>query len=246
MIDYGDRARIGLLVPSGNSVAEPEIQAMLPAGVTALVTRLALTGSSAAELEAMLEALEPAARLLADARPDLIAFHCTAVSTFAPERAGGIRARIEAASGLPACSTADGILAALAALRARRLLLVTPYIEAVHARETAWLAAHGIEVLGGSHLGINTNAEMARLPPAVIAEQVHAAARAAPGAEACFISCTAIRSAGLIAPLEAELGMPVITSNQVIAWHALQRLGLSAAAAGFGRLMGGAGGRLEG
>ena len=130
---------------------------MLPAGVVALVTRLALTGSSEAELEAMLGAFEPAARLLADARPDLIGFHCTAVSTFAPERAGSIRARIEAASGLPACSTADGILAALETLGVRRLVLVTPYIEPVHAREVAWLAAHGIEVTGGSCLGVNTN-----------------------------------------------------------------------------------------
>ena len=166
-IDYGDRARMGLLVPSGNSVAEPEIHAMLPAGVTALVTRLALTGSSAPELEAMLEALEPAARLLADARPGLIGFHCTAVSTFAPDRAGSIRARIEAATGLPACSTADGILAALSRrLRVRRLVLVTPYIEPVHAREVAWLAAHGVEVAGGSCLGVDTNGEMARIPPA--------------------------------------------------------------------------------
>ena len=139
-IDYGDRARIGLLIPSGNSVAEPEIHAMLPPGVVALVTRLALTGSSEAELEAMLEALEPASRLLADARPGLIGFHCTAVSTFAPDRAGSIQARIEAATGLPACSTADGILAALETLGVRRPVLVTPYIEPVHAREAAWLA----------------------------------------------------------------------------------------------------------
>lgn len=236
-IDYGDRGRIGLLVPSGNSIAEPEIHAMLPEGVTALVTRLALTGSSVAELEAMLDALEPAARLLADARPTLLAFHCTAVSTFAPDRAGGIRARIEAAAGLPACSTADGILAALAALRARRVLLVTPYIESVHAREVAWLGTNGIEAIGGSHLGVNTNTDMARIPPADIADQVRAAARAAPGAEACFISCTAIRSAGLVAPLEVELGIPVITSNQVMTWHALRLLGLADAPPGWGRLM---------
>jgi maleate cis-trans isomerase len=236
-IDYGDRARIGLLIPSGNSVAEPEIHAMLPAGVVALVTRLALTGSTEPELEAMLGALEPASRLLADARPGLIGFHCTAVSTFAPERAGSIRARLEAASGLPACSTADGILAALETLGVRRLVLVTPYIAPVHAREVAWLGAHGVEVAGGSCLGVNTNGEMARIPPATIAEQARAAIRAALGAEACFISCTAIRSAGLIAPLEAELGLPVITSNQVMAWHALRRMGISDAVAGYGALM---------
>ena len=164
--DYGDRARLGVITPSGNYVAEPEIHAMLPPGVAALVTRLPLTGSSEAQLRAMIEALEPAARLLADARPGLIGFHCTAVSTFAPDSAASIRLRIEAASGLPAYATADGILAALRVLGARRIVLVTPYIAAVHEREIAFLAAHGITVVGGAHWGLNTNAEMGQVPPA--------------------------------------------------------------------------------
>jgi len=43
-IDYGSRLRAGVLVPSGNSVAEPEIRAILPPEVSMLVTRLALRG----------------------------------------------------------------------------------------------------------------------------------------------------------------------------------------------------------
>jgi maleate cis-trans isomerase len=236
-IDYGDSARIGFLVPSGNQVAEAELHAMLPPGVAALVTRLELRGSSEAELLRMVEALETAARLLADARPALIAFHCTAVSTFAPEMAEGIVRRIADATGLPAVATADAILAALAVLGARRVVLVTPYIAAVHEREVAFLAAKGIEVVGGAMGGLNTNAEMALLPPAAIAAQVREAVRAARGADACFISCTAIRSAGVIASLEEELGLPVLTSNQAMAWHALRRCGIADAVPGFGRLM---------
>ncbi len=236
MIDYGDVARFGVLLPSGNSVAEAELRAMLPPGIGHNVTRLELRGSSEAELLRMVEALEPAARLLADAQVQQVAFHCTAVSTFAPQMAEDIRQRIEAATGLPAFATADAILAALARLQARRLLLLTPYIAAVHQREVDFLAAHGIGVTGGDCLGVNTNAEMARIPPATLAQQARAAAARHAGADAIFISCTAIRSAGLIAPLEAELGLPVITSNQVLVWHALRRLGSTAPVAGFGRL----------
>ncbi len=237
MIDYGTRARIGLMVPSGNAICEAELHAMLPPGVVALITRLELRGSSEAELSKMLDRLEEAAGLLADARPRLIGFHCTAVSTFAPERAGEIPARMTRATGLPAVTTADAILAALEALGAKRILLVTPYIAAVHEREIAFLAAHGCAVVGGDMMGINTNAEMAQIPPEAIAAQARGAARAAPGADACFISCTAIRSAGVIEALETEIGMPVITSNQVMAWHVLRRLGLQDQPKGFGRLM---------
>jgi len=222
-------------VPSGNTVAEPELRAMLPEGVGLFVTRLPLTGSSEPELLAMLETLETGTKLLADAQPDAIAFHCTAVSTFAPRMAGEIRERMSRASTIPAMATADAILAALHALRATRILLVTPYIEPVHQREIDYLTASGFQVTGGGCLGIATNAEMARIPPAAIRDRVLAEAATA-SADVCFISCTAICSAGLIEPLEEALGIPVITSNQVLAWHALRTLGIAGARPGFGRL----------
>jgi maleate isomerase len=234
-IPYGDSARLGLLLPSGNVIAEAELRAMLPDDIGMHVTRLPLRGSSEAELLGMIANLEPAARLLGDARVDAIGFHCTAVSTFAPHLAGEISARITAATGIPAFSTADAILAALRGLNAHRLLLVTPYIEPVHQREIGFLRANGFVVSGGGWMGIDTNAEMGRLTPAAIAEQVRAAA-ACVHAEACFISCTAIRSAGLVEQLEAELGIPVITSNQAMAWYAPHRIGAPAAVTGYGRL----------
>jgi maleate cis-trans isomerase len=233
-VAYGS-VRLGVLVPSGNSVAETELRAMLPDVVTMLTTRLALRGSSEAELLALLTDLDQAALLLGHAEPDAIAFHCTAVSTFAPHLAGEIRARITAATGRPALATADAILAALRVLDARRVLLVTPYIESVHQREIGFLAANGLTVVGGSCLGVDTNTEMARIAPSAIAEQVREAASGVQ-ADACFISCTAIRSAGLIEDLEGALGMPVITSNQVLVWHALRALGVERQVARFGQL----------
>lgn len=233
-ITYGTK-RLGVLLPSGNSVAETELRAMLPGEVTMLTTRLALRGSSESELLAMLTDLDNAASLLGDAEPDLIAFHCTAVSTFAPHLAGEIRDRITVATGRAAIATADAILAALRVLQVRRLLLVTPYITPVHQREFEFLFGCGLSVVGGSCLGVDTNTEMALIAPDAIAVQAREAACGAP-ADACFISCTAIRSAGLIEDLEASLGMPVITSNQVLVWHALRTIEVKASIAGFGRL----------
>ena len=234
MIDYGDRARLGVLLPSGNFVAEAEIRAMLPAGIGHHVTRLALRGSSSEQLLGMLRRLEEASALLADAGVGLIAFHCTAVSTFAPDMAGSIVRRIEAATGIAAFSTADALLAACGAVRARRLLLVTPYLEAVHRREAAFLEAQGLTVAGGAWMGIDTNAEMGRCSP----EEILGFARSHAGAaDACLLSCTAIRSAGIIPALERELGMPVLTSNQAMVWHALRRFGVPAGETGPGALM---------
>jgi maleate isomerase len=233
-MNYGT-SRLGVLVPSGNSVVETELRAMLPEDVAMVTTRLALRGSSEPELLAMLTDLDSAAAMLGHAEPDLIAFHCTAVSTFAPRLAGEIRDRITATTGRRSIATADALLAALRVLRAHRVLLVTPYIEPVHEREIEFLFANGLTVVGGSWLGANSNAEMGRIEPEAFAAQVLAAASGI-SADVCFISCSAIRSAGRIADLEAALGIPVLTSTQVLAWHAVRTLGIERRVPGFGQI----------
>jgi len=233
-IDYGSRLRAGLLVPSGNSVAEPEIRAMLPREVSMLVTRLSLRGSSKAELMHMLDRLEEASKLLADAEVDCIVFHCTAVSTFAPELAGDIRERIQSASGIRCFTTADAILEALKRLNAETVSLLTPYIDDVHAREVTFLEASGFVVKGSANLGVNTNSEMAGLRPDKILDW--AALHVDRSADACLISCTAIKSAAVIAQLESLSGLPVLTSNQSMAWHLLRSSGIATEVENYGRL----------
>ena len=239
VIDYGSRLRAGVLIPSGNSVAEPELRAMLPPEASMLVTRLPLRGSSRAELIRMLDQLEAAAGLLADAAVDVIVFHCTAVSTFAPDMAEGIRERIEKATGKKCFTTADAVLGALSKLGARRVSLLTPYIDEVHQREVEFLEANGFHVEGGANLGIDTNAQMSELEPEAILNW--AQRNISDASDVCFLSCTAIKSAPIIAALERSCGKPVITSNQCMIWHLLRYSDIAGAAAGFGMLFDGAG-----
>ncbi|HEY1720372.1 MAG TPA: hypothetical protein VGG27_03940 [Magnetospirillaceae bacterium] len=234
-IDYGEKFRVGVLLPSGNAVAEPELRAMLPLGTSLHVTRLPLRGSSESELLGMIDGLEAASRLLADAKVDLIAFHCTAVSTFAPHLAPEICARIEAATGIAAMATADAIVSAVKALHAVRVSLLTPYIDAVHRREIEFLNGCGVTVTGSANLGIDSNTEMAKLTPARIVDWVLGQDHS--DAKACLLSCTAIKSAGTIEVLEQKLGLPFITSNQAMVWSLLERKGIAERVAGFGRLM---------
>jgi maleate isomerase len=224
---------LGMLLPSGNLVAEAQVRAMLAPEVTLHTTRLPLTGSSELQLHAMIERLDVAACLLADARVDVIAFNCTAVSTFAPEADAGIADRIRAATGTLAVTTAEALVAALRALDASRIVLVTPYLEAVTLREAAFLEHHGFDVLAHASAGIDSNYDMAQAPAQrwfdFTAAQRHA------DADAYLLSCTAIHSASVIAPLERALDRPVVTSNQALAWYCQRDRGVDLP--GFGRLL---------
>ena len=233
-IDYGERLRLGVMVPSGNVIAEPQIHAMLPAGVVAYITRLELRGSSEAELIKMSRQVESGAKLLADAQVGAVVFHCTAVSTFSAQMGQEIQQRIEQVSGLPAFSTSEAIVAALRGLRAKKIILLTPYLEEVNVRECAFLAHHGFEVIAQLGLGIDTNAEMGKLSEQVWVDQ--ALKLQDPQADAYFISCTAVRSAEAIERIEALLDRPVITSNQAMVWFGLRKYGISDHAPGYGRL----------
>jgi maleate isomerase len=68
--------------------------------------------------------------------------------------------------------------------------------------------------------------EIWKVPYGVTAQLIRDAD--SPDAQAVFASCTNLPTYDLIAPLEAELGKPVLTANQVTLWAALRRAGSAA------------------
>jgi maleate isomerase len=156
-IDYGSSGRIGVIVPSGNVIAEPQLRAMLPRGVQAYVTRLPLVGSSSEELIEMASQAGFAAKLLADAGVECLAFHCTAASTFSIELNDLINRKVQVSENTISFATADAIVEALRFVDAKRVVLLTPYIDPVNEREAAFLTHHGFEVIACEGLQINTN-----------------------------------------------------------------------------------------
>jgi maleate isomerase len=233
-INYGTRARIGVILPSGNLAAEAELMAMMPRGVSVHITRLPLAGSQREQLLGMIEDVESAALLLKDAQPDLIVFHCTAVSTWDAGLDDAIRQRIYDSTGIPATTTAHAIVAALRTLGSQNIVLVSPYVEEINRRETDFLSLRGVRVLAACGLALSTPKEMFHVETREWIERT--VAERDENAEAYFISCTAVRSLGAVAPLEEILERPVITSNQAMAWHALRNVGVTDKSSGFGSL----------
>lgn len=181
---------------------------------------------------------ERAAVELADAGVKAIMFGSTGGSFFAgPSYPQELADRLQTVSGVPCATTSIAVVAALKALGARTVSLVTPYVEMDNEREREMLLANGLDVVNIAGMQIHDGGAIKEVP----LETTHAFARQNfdPTADVLFISCTNLRSAQLIATLEQEFGRPVITSNQAALWHLMQMAGHPVPVKGFGRLLSG-------
>jgi maleate isomerase len=132
-------------------------------------------------------------------------------------------------AGAPAATTTSGALVeSLTLLDARRIAVVTPYIDSVTDRLLGFLGEHGIEVVSSVGLGLLNHIWKVAYTEVVAA--VSAVDR--PDAEAVYISCTNVPTYDIIAPLERMLGKPVLTANQVTMCSALRSMGSQAMGAG--------------
>lgn len=218
--------RIGLIIPSSNRMVEQEMVRHLPPGAVAHLARLRMTGAHRKPIAQLLPRLEDAAATLIDARCEVVAFHCTANST-AEGLAG--EAKLSAAlrqAGAPqVTTTASAIRSALEALRARRIVLLTPYNAHSTAEEAAFLHAAGYDVVCARGFALKDSDEYCATPAQYWRDRALEAAR--PEADAYLISCANISVFPVIETIEQQLGRPVVTSNQAVLWHALRLLGES-------------------
>ena len=232
------RAAIGLLVLATDHSIEHEWRQMLRLdGVGFYEARLLNDTTISPETLRRMEGelTKTAALIRPGERIDVLAYGCTSGSMVIGEET--VFARLRAARPGVACtSPITGALAGLKALGARRIALLTPYVDSINQMMRDYIEARGVVVpVMGTFNNDNDN-EVARIS----AESVEAAVLdlgGQPDVDAVFVSCTSLRVAHLIERLEERLGKPVTASNHAMAWHALRLAGYHECVPGFGRLM---------
>lgn len=221
-----------MIVPSSNRLVEPHLARYLPAGVAGHVTRLRMTGAHRMELAALLPRVAEGAAGLADAGCDPVIFQCTANAMRAGLAAEREIARaIKQATRRKAATTASATLAALKALGATRIVLVSPYERATHEHELSFMAEAGIEVVAERNLSLRPLDGM----PADFWRDAVLALRHA-RADAYFASCANIHAIDATKALETALDRPMLTSNQVAMWRGLRLAGIHDPVPDLGRL----------
>lgn len=235
---YGENGRIGLIVPSNNTVVEQEFRRILPEGITSYATRMRNTKADVNDLEVMVTHAARGADELSTAEVDVIAFACTAGSLLhGIEWERMLRRTLEKASGGVLCiTTSQAVTDAFGHLGLRRIVVATPYIDELNQAETRFFEAGGFEVLDIRGLGIRRAADLGRCYPK---DAMDLALRLPfEKADGIFISCTNFRSIDILSELEERTGKPALSSNLATLWAALKHLPKGCGPIrGFGRLL---------
>ena len=226
-------------MPPTNTVNESEWRLAVPEGVSFHTHRMTLHGdiSSDAGRAQLNRDLDRAFEMLIPAQPDVIAYACTAGSMVDP--VDSLPAELTARHGMKAVTTSAAIISALDVLGAKRLSVATPYGETLNDHEAAFLTRNGFEVeriagLGIGEAGPSEYPLIARTGLQQVADHVRGTFVA--GSDAMVVLCTDFPAQPLILELEAELGVPVVTSNQATLWACLRAAGLNDAPQLLGRL----------
>lgn len=182
-----------------------------------------------------------AADQLADARVDVIVWGGTSGGWLGIGNDHELCERIRGRTGIAATTSTLAQLAAFEALGIRRYGLVTPYLTDVQQRILANFNEAGYACAGERHLEDRGNFSFSEFGEEVIAGMVREVAADRPDGIAIY--CTNFSGTRVAPRLEDELGLPVLDSVALTAWHAMQAAGAQPGRIrGWGRLFGHAAG----
>ena len=223
------RVLLGMLTPSSNTALEPLTSAML-SGLPEVsahfgrfrVTEISLQPQALGQFD-MAPILE-AARLLADAHVDVIAWNGTSSGWLGFEADVALCRRIEQETGVRCCTSVLALNEIMQATQRKRFGLVTPYLDDVQAAIIANYARSGFDCVAERHLNRSVNFSFSEVEPTQIVQMAHEAAEARPQCLTTF--CTNLRAAQLAPTLEAALGLPVYDTVSTAVWKSLRLCGV--------------------
>ena len=239
----GYRVKFGVLVPSTNTIVEPDFYAMAPPGVTLHVGRIFIENQTmdddASFEKLMLQIRASIARAVADvmsSEPDALIMGMSS-ETFWGGKKGNeeFQRRIEGLAGLPIATGANACERALGLLGARRLGVVTPYQPIGDAQVRRFLTECGYEVAALVGLRCPTAVGIAHVDEATLRRAIVEVNR--DDVDTIVQVGTNLSMLRLADEAERWLGKPVIAINAATFWNALRENGITDRRSGFGCLL---------
>jgi maleate isomerase len=229
-----------MLTPSSNTSLEPITSAMVSGlpGVSAHFSRFTVTEISLRD-QALGQfddsKIIEAAKLLADAKVDVIGWNGTSSGWLGFEADERLCQRITEATGIPATTSVLALNEILEKTNARDFGLVTPYLDNVMEKIIENYRRSGFNCIAERHLNLHVNFSFSDVTEDQIRSMVREVARKDPKAISTF--CTNLKAAHLVPELEAETGLPIYDTISTVVWKSLRIAGYDTTKlTGWGRL----------
>jgi len=234
----GGEPTLGLIFPPANTPVPPEARLMYPDGVQFLAHGVGLERMTPEGYDHVVGRIVPAAKKLASDGANAITVMGTSLTFYKGAAFNRqLTESIKKATGLPATTMSTAIVEGLKKVGGHRLAVATAYNEEVNARLRAFLGESGFEILALKGMGIERFEDRPPVTHDELFKFTTGVWKMAPKADAILISCGALHTLDLLAPLEQRCGVPVVSSLPDALWAGVRLLGLNGRAPGYGTLL---------
>ena len=176
---------------------------------------------------------ETTKQILPDEKLEVVAYGCTSGTI----EIGEHRIKEEIQKSKPDASITTPITAAVKAFKLskfKKIAVLTPYPKSVNLKVFDYLISQNLEVSSFNSFNLNYDSEIAKVTSSSLIEAISSINLS--GVDCLFVSCTALKILDLIAELEKDLNINIISSNQAIIWDTLRLSNLHQKIEGFGKL----------
>jgi maleate isomerase len=206
---------IGLIVPSSNTVMEPDFHRAFSRPAVVSTTRIFLEEvTREAETRMNRDELPSAIRLIKTAAPDVVVFGCTSAGSLdGIAHDAAICRSISEGAGARALTVIGSVLAQLRNLRPGTVAVFTPYRDDITQSVVDCVVEGGFVIAKAAGMGLVHNREIGKVTPGEIVRFVESEYRGVK-ADCVFLSCTNWQAIESIDRLQRSLGCRVLSSNQ--------------------------------
>ena len=239
--EYGWRARIAMLKPSpviDNNAHE--FYLMAPEGVELFVTSMGVARMNQAEYDQALGGLEHGIRLLLHHDPHVILqAGVPPIVTHGWGFEDELLARVAKVTSIPFFTDVGSSIRALRTLGCSRVVMLSfGFDDELAGLIGRYLAGAGVTLLAAARVQRRPGEDAARVPLAMVAQHTRELfERHRSEVDGVWITHASMPSVGVLADLERDLGVPVVSSAQALMWAGLRASGILEPIAGFGRLL---------
>ena len=171
--------------------------------------------------------------ILPNEKIDCVAYGCTSGTIAAGYKA--IEKKIKNAKPEAIVTTpSTASIKALKKLNIKKIAIFTPYSKKLNDEVLDFFKNENFEIKANSYFNIESDIDIGKVDPNYLYEVL--SKMDLNGAEALFVSCTALPALSIIDKLEKKLNITVLSSNQTLIWDTLNSIKNKETTKGFGKI----------